>query len=113
MLLSAIRKHPFDGTEAIRGRSLWQDARTRFSRNKAAMVSAYVLLFVALLALFGPLLSAWSNQDIDWGVLGNVREMGAPAFALTFSRMKLENSMPYFAIVASFSTGMIAAPTSL
>lgn len=81
MLLSAIRKHPFDGTEAIRGRSLWQDARTRFSRNKAAMVSAYVLLFVALLALFGPLLSAWSNQDIDWGVLGNVREMGAPAFA--------------------------------
>lgn len=41
----------------VAGRSLWQDAWLRLRRNKAAVTSALVLLFLALAAIFGPLIS--------------------------------------------------------
>ena len=40
---------------AVEGRSLWQDARVRLFRNKAAVGSMVVLAFLVLLAVFGPL----------------------------------------------------------
>ena len=63
------------------GRSLWQDARTRFLRNRAAVASLAALALVALFALFGGFLAAWSNEEIDWSVLGSVAEKGAPSLA--------------------------------
>ncbi|MDF5410098.1 peptide ABC transporter permease, partial [Vibrio parahaemolyticus] len=39
--LEAIEK--FSENLEIEGRSLWQDARIRFMRNKAAMVSLFLL----------------------------------------------------------------------
>jgi oligopeptide transport system permease protein len=39
---------------AIKGRSLWEDARRRLVRNKAAMVSAFVLIVLILFAVVGP-----------------------------------------------------------
>ena len=63
----------------VKGRSLWADARTRFLRNKAAMVSLVVLAFVVAFAFFGQHLSPWDNETIDWDVLGNVKEMGRPS----------------------------------
>lgn len=63
----------------VKGRSLWADARTRFMRNKAAMVSLVVLILVAAFAFFGHLLSPWDNETIDWTVLGNVVENGRPS----------------------------------
>ncbi|WP_281842311.1 ABC transporter permease subunit [Sinisalibacter aestuarii] len=63
----------------VKGRSLWADARTRFLRNKAAMVSVFVLVFVALFAFFGQFLSPWDNETIDWNVLGNVARVGQPS----------------------------------
>ncbi len=65
----------------VQGRSLWRDAWTRFMRNRAAFWSLIALILVGLFALFGPFIAAWSNQDIDWAVLGNVATMGQPAFA--------------------------------
>lgn len=41
---------------AIRGRSLWEDARKRLMRNPAAVVSLYVVAILVLLAAFGPML---------------------------------------------------------
>lgn len=38
----------------IAGRSLWQDARKRLFKNKAAVASMYILGFLVLLAIFGP-----------------------------------------------------------
>jgi len=67
--------------ERPRGRSLWGDARARFLRNRAAMASLVVLVLVAGFAAFGGLVAPWNNQDIDWSVLGNVREAGAPSWA--------------------------------
>jgi len=67
--------------EEVKGRSPWTDARARFVRNKAAMVSLFVLVLVAAFAFFGQHLSPWDNETIDWDVLGNVKEMGKPSFA--------------------------------
>lgn len=60
------------------GRSLWADARGRFLRNRASVASLVVLVLVAGFALFGDLVAQWSNEEIDWSVLGNVREAGRP-----------------------------------
>jgi oligopeptide transport system permease protein len=65
----------------VKGRSLWADARTRFLRNKAAMVSIVVLVAILIFAFFGHLLTPYDNETIDWNVLGKVKELGAPSIA--------------------------------
>lgn len=40
---------------AVLGRSLWADARARLFANKAAMISMYILGFLVLLAIIGPM----------------------------------------------------------
>ena len=67
--------------DPVAGRSLWQDARARFFRNKAAVAALVILILVGAFALFGQRLAAWSNEEIDWGMLGNVAEMGQPNWA--------------------------------
>ena len=66
--------------EPVAGRSLWQDARARFFRNRAAVASLIILLLVGLFASFGQHLAAWSNEEVDWSMLGSVKELGAPSF---------------------------------
>ena len=80
--------NPFVGRRALRGlsdpaggRSLWQDARARFFRNRAAVASLAVLGSVAAFAVFGGLVTPWNNEQIDWSMLGSVAEKGAPSFA--------------------------------
>lgn len=41
---------------AIKGRSLWEDARRRLMRNPAAVASLYVIAVLVLIAAFGPML---------------------------------------------------------
>jgi oligopeptide transport system permease protein len=65
--------------EEIEGRSLWQDARHRFFKNKAAMVSLIVLILVVLFSLFGNLISPWNYEDIDWDAMGDIQTLGAPS----------------------------------
>ena len=70
-----------DGDRAPEGRSLWQDARARFFRNRAAVASLAVLALVAAFAFLGDLVTPWSNEEIDWSMLGSVAEKGAPSLA--------------------------------
>jgi len=42
------------------GRSLWEDARARLFRNRAAVVSMWILGLLGLIAIFGPML--WPNS---------------------------------------------------
>ena len=67
--------------QAVAGRSLWADARARFLKNKAAVAGLFVLAFVGAFALFGNAFAAWSNEEVDWSMLGNVAEMGAPSIS--------------------------------
>ena len=64
------------GTEAamgrfmdVKGRSLWDDARRRLARNRAAVVSIVVLGVIAAAAIFGPFFLAYSYDHIDYTVV--------------------------------------------
>ncbi len=50
----------------VEGRSLWADARRRFLRNRAAVVSLAVLALIAVLVVIGPSLSSYSFDEMDW-----------------------------------------------
>ncbi len=50
----------------IQGRSLWQDARIRFMRNKAAMVSLVILTLITIAVIIAPMLSQYAFDDTDW-----------------------------------------------
>ena len=70
-----------DITADVRGRSPWRAAGARFVRNRAALWSLIALVLVLVFAAVGPLIAAWSNQDIDWTVIGQVATAGQPALA--------------------------------
>jgi len=53
----------------VKGRSLWEDARRRLFRNRAAVVSIIVLGIIALLALVGPFLLAYPFDAQDYDVV--------------------------------------------
>lgn len=55
--------------QAVTGRSLWQDARRRLFRNKAAVVSMVLLGAIALLAIFAPMLSPFEFDAQDYSVV--------------------------------------------
>lgn len=71
----------YDFSDAPKSRSLWQDARIRFLQNKASVVSLYILAVIVLFAIFGNFFAQWTNEEIDWTVLGKVPELGAPSIA--------------------------------
>jgi len=48
------------------GRSLWQDARRRLFKNRAAVASLVILSIILLLAIFAPLLSPHPYDEIYW-----------------------------------------------
>lgn len=66
-------------TDEVRGRSPWADARARFFRNKAALVSLVVLVLIAAFAIFGDYAAKWSNEEIDFAVMGSAASMGQPS----------------------------------
>ncbi len=52
--------------EAAVGRSLWQDARYRLFRNRAAMVAIVVLTTIVVMVIVGPWLSPFAYDMIDF-----------------------------------------------
>lgn len=60
-------------------RSFWKDARIRFFKNKASVVSLFIIILMVVFAVFGGLFAEWSNEEIDWSLLGKVKELGGPS----------------------------------
>ena len=52
----------------------------RFFKNKAAVTSLFLLLAILFFSFFGPFLAQWSNEEIDWSVLGDIAILGSPSF---------------------------------
>jgi oligopeptide transport system permease protein len=50
---------------AVKGRSLWDDARRRLFRNKAAVASMIILGLLVLCALIGPFLTPYAYDEIN------------------------------------------------
>ena len=73
--IEALEK--FSESLEIECRSLWQDARSRFFRNKAAMVSLVILGLISLAVIFGPMMSQYAFDDTDWYALHAVPSLGA------------------------------------
>lgn len=67
--------------DEVKGRSPWADARKRFFRNKAAMFGLTILILVTLFAAIGGQFTQWSNEELDFSVMGRVAELGAPSLA--------------------------------
>ncbi len=67
--------------EAIKGRSLWQDAMGRFFRNKAAVGSMTIIMAILLFTVIGPFFAEWSNEEIDWNRMGDISGEGRPSIA--------------------------------
>ncbi len=83
MATGATRMKDFGGRPAgeLKGRSLWADARRRFFRNKAAVAGLVTLTVITLLALFGDALAVWSNEEIDFSIMGQAAQVGQPSLA--------------------------------
>jgi len=64
----------------VKGRSLWSDARRRFFQNKAAVAGLIALTTIVLISFIGPYFAVWSNEEIDWDVMGSAATLGMPSF---------------------------------
>ncbi|MEK0081681.1 oligopeptide ABC transporter permease OppC [Benzoatithermus flavus] len=53
----------------VEGRSLWQDARRRLFRNRAAVVSMVVLALITAAAILAPWLSPYAFDEINWDLI--------------------------------------------
>lgn len=54
----------------VKARSPWQDAWRRFSHNKAALFSCFVLVLIALFVVIAPMLVPYGYADTDWSNMG-------------------------------------------
>ncbi|MCG6873327.1 MAG: oligopeptide ABC transporter permease OppC [Gammaproteobacteria bacterium] len=53
----------------VKGRSLWVDAGQRLVRNKAAMVSVFILCAITLFVIFAPWISPYTFDATDWNLI--------------------------------------------
>lgn len=67
--------------DEVGGRSLWADARRRFLRNRAAVAGLVVLVLIALFAFTGEHIAPWSNEEIDFEIMGSAKTLGMPQLA--------------------------------
>lgn len=65
----------------VKGRSPWADARKRFFKNKAAVAGLILLVLIAIFAFVGEHVAVWSNEELDFDVMGVVAEKGMPSLA--------------------------------
>ncbi len=64
---------------AVRGRSLWADARGRFVKNKAAVFGLFVLILVMIFAFFGGLVAQYEPDHVDFSLMGAMSRNGPPS----------------------------------
>ncbi len=86
MILSAARRRLQSrafaeerAPEMIASRSFWADAGRRFLNNRMAVFSVGMLSLLILFSIFGNLFARWSYEEIDWNMLGRIKEDGGPS----------------------------------
>lgn len=60
---------PEEIEQLVAGRSLWSDARRRFLRNRAAVISLVLLTLIALACVVGPWLLPHAFDSADWDAM--------------------------------------------
>ncbi len=69
------------GPKGRRSRSLWSDAWRQFRKHKLALTGTFLLLFIALMVTFGPLLYPTNPTAIDIPASIEQQVQGQPAFS--------------------------------
>jgi len=67
--LRVAHSDALDTAAEVEGRSLWQDAVRRLRANRAAVISAVVLITMAVVCFVGPFFLPWTYEEIDWDLL--------------------------------------------
>ncbi len=109
--------------QAPKGRSLTQDAFRRLSRNKAAVVSIFILVAIVVVAFVGPHLLPWRYDQVDWtsmrkppdfdkghyfGTDGNGRDMLARTMLGTQMSIIVALVATFVSVIIGISYGAIA-----
>ena len=68
-----------DAVTDVQGRSLWQDARGRFFRNKAAVTGLVLLILIGSLAVFGNTVAKFEPDHVDFMLMGANAYQGVPS----------------------------------
>ena len=67
-MISNDKKEVLEKLE-LESRSLFQDAKIRFFKNKAAVLSLVIICIIVLFVLFGQNLSQFAYEDTDWDLM--------------------------------------------
>jgi oligopeptide transport system permease protein len=107
---------------AVRGRSLWDDARRRLFRNRAAVASMIVLGLLVLAAVAGPLLTPFAYDEINkndvWlgpmtgGHLLGSDSLGRDLLARLFTGLRVSLSIGAVATAVSLVIGVAWGATA-
>lgn len=118
---------PTGRAEAVRtaiagGRSLWDDARARLLRNKAAVASMWMLGFIVVVAVFGPMVWVHDYRTIsdlrtiaptfeNWHILGTDLQ-GRDLFARLLVGLRISLMVGLVATVVSLVIGVTWGATA-
>ncbi|MCQ4144098.1 MULTISPECIES: ABC transporter permease [Vogesella] len=108
---------------AVEGRSPWADARERFLRNKAAVVSLILLSLVVLACVFGPMLLPHSYEDTDWDAMAmaptwhnlhlfGTDDLGRDLLVRTLIGGRISLMVGLMATIASVTIGIVWGATA-
>jgi oligopeptide transport system permease protein len=107
---------------ALKGRSLWDDARRRLFRNKAAVASMIILAVLVVAAIVGPHLTAYTydeiNKDDVWmGPLQNghfigTDSLGRDLLARLLMGLRVSLAIGLVATVVSLVIGVVWGATA-
>ncbi|WP_028449964.1 ABC transporter permease [Chitinibacter tainanensis] len=107
----------------IASRSPWADARRRFLRNKAAVVSLVLLSLIALACIFGPMFLPHQFDTTDWDAMGlaptlhnmhlfGTDEMGRDLLVRTLIGGRISLFVGLMATLASVTLGILWGATA-
>lgn len=102
---------------AVRGRSLWEDARRRLMRNRAAVTGMVVLAALVVLAVIGPMLLPYRYDEINkadvWappltaGHILGADELGRDLLARQLMGLRVSLSIGFVATFVSLMIGVV------
>ncbi|ABI75783.1 oligopeptide ABC transporter, permease protein [Hyphomonas neptunium ATCC 15444] len=104
------------------GRSLWDDARARLMRNRAAVVSMWIIGFLVLVAIFGPMVWVHDYRTIsdlrtiaptleNWHIFGTDLQ-GRDLFARTMIGLRISLLVGVVATAVSLVIGVTWGATA-
>lgn len=107
-----------EGATAPVGRSPWLDARIRFTRNRAAVVSMVLLALITTLCIAGPWVLPHSYEDTDWNSMGipptwtamhwfGTDELGRDLLVRTLMGGRISLIVGLLATIVSVSLGIV------